>query len=61
MVQNSENQERRKERQLNHLQLMDVIAKLRDEVRKLQPIRLESSQSFEQLPVSLGWLYCVDA
>jgi hypothetical protein len=62
MVQSSENQERRKEQQRNHLQLMDVIAKLREEVRKLHTIPLEASQSREQLLlVSLAWLYCVDA
>jgi hypothetical protein len=62
MVQNSENQERRKEQQHNHLQLMDVIAKLREEVRILHTIPSESSQSREHLlPVSQVWLYCVDA
>jgi hypothetical protein len=41
--------------------LIDMIAKLR-EVRKLHSIPLEASQSREQLlPVSLAWLYCVDA
>jgi hypothetical protein len=62
MVQNSESQEREKEQQRNHLQLMDTIAKLREEVRKLHTIPLEASQSREQLLlVSLVWLYCVDA
>ncbi len=62
MVQNSESQEREKERQRNHQQLVDVIAKLREEVRKLHSIPLEASRSPEQLlPVSLAWLYCVDA
>ena len=62
MVQNSESQEREKERQRNHLQLMDTIAKLREEVRRLHTISLEVPQSREQLlPVSLAWLYCVDA
>ena len=53
MVQNSENQERRKEQQHNHLQLMDVIAQLREEVRILHTTPLEASQSREHLlPVS---------
>ena len=60
MVQSSENQEREKERRRNHQELVDVIAKLRDEVRKLQPIPLEASQQPEELlPVSLTWLYGV--
>ena len=62
MVQNSESQEREKERQRNHLQLFDMIAKLREEVRMLHSIPLQVSQSHEQLlPVSLARLYCVDA
>jgi hypothetical protein len=62
MVQSSESQEREKERQLNHLQLIDMIAKLRGEVRNLHSIPLEASQSRKQvLQVSLAWLYCVDA
>jgi hypothetical protein len=61
MVQHGENQEREKERQRNHQQLVDVIAKLREEVRKLHSIPLEASRSPEQLlPVSLAWLYFVD-
>ena len=60
MVQNSKSHEREKERQRNYLQLFDMIAKLRDDVRKLHSIPLEVSQSHEQLlPVSLTWLYCV--
>jgi hypothetical protein len=62
MVQNSESQKREKERQLNHQQLIDMIAILREEVRRLHSIPSEASQSHEQLlPVSLAWLYCVDA
>jgi hypothetical protein len=62
MVQNSESQEREKERQLNHQQQIDMIAKLRDEVRKLHSVPSEASQSRKQvLQVSLAWLYCVDA
>jgi len=62
MLQNSESQEREKERQRNYLQLFDMIAKLRDEVRKLHSIPLEASPSREQLLlVSLAWLYCLDA
>ena len=61
MAQNSESQEREKERQRNHLQLMDTIAKIREEVRRLRTIPSEVSQSHDQLlPVSLAWLYCVD-
>ena len=41
--------------------LSEMIAKLR-EVRKLHSIPLEASKSDERLlPVSLAWLYCVDA
>jgi hypothetical protein len=41
--------------------LIEMIAELR-EVRKLQSIPFEASQSCEQfLPVSLAWLYFVDA
>ena len=64
MVQNSESQEREKERQRNYLQLIDMIAKLREEIRKLHwhSIPLEALQSLEELlPVSLAWFYCVDA
>ena len=62
MVQNSENQEQKKEQQRNHQQLIDMIAKLREDVRKLHSVPLETSQSRDQLlPVSLAWLYCVDA
>jgi hypothetical protein len=62
MVQSSESQEQEKERQRNHLQLTDMIAKLRDEVRNLHSIPLEASQSRKQLlQVSLAWLYCTDA
>jgi hypothetical protein len=62
MMQNSENPERKKEQQRNHLQLIDMIAILREEVRKLHSIPSEASQSREQLLlVSLVWLYCVDA
>ena len=62
MVQNSENQEQKKEQLRNHQQLIDMIAKLRDDVRRLHSTPLETSQSREQLlPVSLAWLYCVDA
>jgi hypothetical protein len=62
MVQNSESQEREKERQLNHQQQIDMIAKLRDEVRKLHSVPSEASQSRKQvLQVSLARLYCVDA
>ena len=62
MVQNSESQEREKERQRNHLQLLDMITKLQEEVRKLHSTPLEVSQSHEELlPVSLTWPYCVGA
>jgi hypothetical protein len=61
MVQNSESQTREQERQLNHQQLIDMIAKLREEIRRLHSIPLEASQSREQLlPVSLVRLYCVN-
>jgi len=54
MVQTSESQEQKKEQQNNHLQLIDMIAHLLEEVRKLHSIPLEVSQSREQLlPVSL--------
>jgi hypothetical protein len=54
MVQHSESQEREKERQRNQQQLVEVIATLREEVRKLHSIPLEASQLPEQvLPVSL--------
>jgi hypothetical protein len=58
-----QSQEREKERQRNHLQLIDMIAKLREEVQIPRPIPLKVTQSMvEQLPpVSLAWLYCVDA
>jgi hypothetical protein len=59
MVQSSESQEREKERQRNHLQVIDMIAKLRDEVRNLHSIPLESRKQL--LQVSLAWLYCADA
>jgi hypothetical protein len=59
MVQNSENQERDEERQRNHLQLIDVIAKLREDIQKLHSIVLEALQLREELPVSLAWLYCM--
>jgi hypothetical protein len=59
MVQNSESQTREQERQLNHQQQIDMIAKLRDEVRKLHSIPLESRKQL--LQVSLTWLYCADA
>jgi hypothetical protein len=61
MMQNSESQEREKARQRNHLQLIDMIAKLREDVRKLHSIVLEALPSREQPPVSLTWLFCVDA
>jgi hypothetical protein len=62
MVQNSESQERERERQRNHQELINMIAILREETRKLHSTPLEASQSREQLlPVSLAWLYCVDA
>jgi hypothetical protein len=61
MVQNSESQEREKERQRNHLQLIDVIAKLREDIQKLHSILLEALPLREELPVSLAWLYCMDA
>ena len=62
MVQNSEGQEQKKDQQRNHQQLVDMIAKLREDVRKLHSVPLETSQSRDQLlPVSLAWLYCVDA
>ena len=61
MVQNSENERRRIEQRRNHMQLMDTIAQLREEVRRLRTIPSEVSQSHDQLlPVSLAWLYCVD-
>jgi hypothetical protein len=41
--------------------LFEMIAKSR-EVRKLHPIPSEASQARDKLlPVSLAWLYCVDA
>ena len=62
MMQNKEIQGQQKVQQLNHQQLIDVIAALREEVRRLQPMSLEASQSPEKLlPVSLGWPFCVDA
>ena len=62
MMQSSENQKQRKEQQRNHMQLMDTIAKLQEEVRRLRPVPLEASQPQGQLlPVSLVWLYYVDA
>jgi hypothetical protein len=62
MVQNSESQERERQRQRNHQELIDMIAKLREETRKRHSTPLEASQLREQLlPVSLAWLYCVDA
>ena len=62
MVQNSENEKRRKEQQHNHMQLMDTIAQLREEVRRLRTIPSEVSQSHDQLlPVSLAWLYSVES
>jgi hypothetical protein len=62
MLQNSANHEQKKEQQRNHQQLIDMIAKLREDVRKLHSVPLETSQSHDQLlPVSLAWLYCVDA
>ena len=61
MMQNSESQKQRKEQQRNHMQLMDTIAKLQEEVRRLRPVPLEASQPQEQLlPVSPVWLYYVD-
>jgi hypothetical protein len=61
MLQNSENEKRRKEQQLYHMQLMDTIARLREEVRRTRTTPSEVSQSHDQLlPVSLAWLYCVD-
>jgi hypothetical protein len=61
MLQNSENEKRRKEQQLYHMQLMDTIAQLREEVRRTRTTPSEVSQSHDQLlPVSLAWLYCVD-
>ena len=60
MVQSSEIQERIKQ-QRNHQQLIDMVAKLREDVRKLHSIPLETSQSREQLlPVSLAWINCVN-
>ena len=62
MVQNHGIQGQQKVQQLNHQQLMDVIVALREEVRRLQPMSLEASQSPENLlPVSLAWPFCVDA
>jgi hypothetical protein len=62
MVQNSESQEREKERQRNHQQLVEMIATLREELRKPHSIPWEASQLPEKLlPVSLVWLYSVDA
>lgn len=62
MEQKTESQEREKERQRNHQQLIDMIAKLLEEVRKLHSIPLEASQLREQLlPVSLTWFYCLNA
>jgi hypothetical protein len=61
MVQNSESPKREKERQRNHQQLVEVIATLREEVRKLHTMPLEASQLPEQLlPVSLAWLHCMN-
>ena len=61
MVQSSENERRRREQQHNHMELMDTIAQLREEVRRLRTIPSQVSQSHDQLlPVSLAWLYCVD-
>ena len=55
MVQINESQERERERQRNHQQLTEVIATLREEVRKLHTTPLEESQSPDQLlPVSLA-------
>jgi hypothetical protein len=60
MVKNSESREREKERQGNHLLLIDMIGKLQEE-RILHSIPFGVSQSRERLPpVSLAWVYCVD-
>ena len=61
-MQNSESQEQEKERQRNHLQLIDMIANLREEgERQLRSMPLGVSQSRRQLlPVSLAWLNWVD-
>jgi tRNA A37 threonylcarbamoyladenosine synthetase subunit TsaC/SUA5/YrdC len=62
MLQNSESKERGKERQSNHQQLVEVIATLREEVRKLHTMPSEASQLLEQLlPVSLTWVCRMDA
>ena len=55
MVLNNESQEQERERRRNHQQLTEVVASLREEVRKLHTTPLEESQSPEQLlPVSLA-------
>ena len=61
-MQNSESQEQEKERQRNHLQLINMIANLREEgERQLRSMPLGVSQSRRQLlAVSLAWLNWVD-
>ena len=61
MVQIIDSQEREKARERNHLQLIDMVAQLREDVRKLQSMLLEALPSREQTLVSLAWLYCADA
>jgi hypothetical protein len=62
VAQKSVIQGRGKELRRNHQELIDMVAKLREETRKLHSIPLEALQLRERLlPVSLAWLYCVDA
>jgi len=62
MMQNSEIQEQRREQQRSHRQVFDIVVLILEEVRKQRFLPLKASQSHEQLlPVSLTWLYCVDA
>lgn len=62
MVQKIDSQEQEKARERNHLQLIDMIAQLREDVRKLPSILLKAPPSREQTLVSLPWLYdCADA
>jgi hypothetical protein len=63
MIKNSESQEQEMARQRNHQQLVDMIAALLEEVRKIGQFKIsEAPQLREQLlQVSLAWSYCVDA
>ena len=62
LIKNSESQEREMARQRGHQQLVDMIAVLLEEVRKIGQFKTsELPQLCELLQVSLAWSYCVDA